>query len=175
MLTLTAAFTKTVGVPATGLTLSEIDLYLTAIAKATGAQTVIWDGTQHPTAEIADLGMYLRQYATEDLITYEYVGGAHYAGAEVLDSDWITGAISLVGGGGITGTGTYTDTITDGVNPLDGVRVQLSTDNAGSNRVYEAFTNASGVFSMNPDPGTYYRWLDLAGYTFTQGVQVIVV
>jgi hypothetical protein len=30
------------------------------------------------------------------------------------------------------------------------------------------------VFTLNPDPGTYYRWLDLAGYTFTQGVEVEV-
>ena len=76
--------------------------------------------------------------------------------------------------GGGSGTGTYTDTITDGTNPLDGVRVQLSTDSAGVNRVYEAFTNASGVFTMNPDPGTYYRWLDLAGYSGTQGSAVVV-
>ena len=81
-------------------------------------------------------------------------------------------AIALYGGG--SGTGSYTDTITDGVNPLDGVRVQLSTDSLGTNRVYEAFTNAMGVFVMNPDPGTYYRWLDLSGYTFTQGVAVVV-
>jgi len=80
--------------------------------------------------------------------------------------------IALYGGG--SGTGSYTDTITDGTNPLDGVRVQLSTDSAGANRAYEAFTNASGVFAMNPDPGTYYRWVDLAGYTGTQGTQVVV-
>ncbi len=76
-----------------------------------------------------------------------------------------------------SGTGTYTDTIKDpSNNPLDGARVQLSTDAAGAHRVYEAFTNALGVFTMNPDPGTYYRWIDLAGYTdrLTQGAQVTV-
>ena len=76
-----------------------------------------------------------------------------------------------------SGTGTYTDTIKDpSNNPLDGARVQLSTDAAGTHRVYEAFTNALGVFTMNPDPGTYYRWIDLAGYTdrLTQGAQVTV-
>lgn len=79
--------------------------------------------------------------------------------------------------GGGSGTGTYTDTIKDpSNNPLDGARVQLSTDAAGAHRVYEAFTNALGVFVMNPDPGTYYRWIDLAGYTdrLTQGAQVTV-
>ena len=83
------------------------------------------------------------------------------------------GAGSWLSGGG-SGTGSYTDTITDGANPLDGVRVQLSTDVAGTNRVYETFTDALGVFALSPDPGTYYRWLDLAGYTFTQGVEVMV-
>ena len=76
-----------------------------------------------------------------------------------------------------SGTGTYTDTIKDpSNNPLDGARVQLSTDAAGLHRIYEAFTNALGVFTMNPDPGTYYRWIDLAGYTdrLTQGAQVTV-
>lgn len=74
-----------------------------------------------------------------------------------------------------TGTGTYTDTIKDpSDNPLDGVRVQLSTDDVGSNRVYQTYTNALGVFTMNPDPGTYYRWLDLADYDFAQGVAVVV-
>lgn len=77
-------------------------------------------------------------------------------------------------GGAGSGTGHYTDTVLDGVTPLDGVRVQLSTDSAGSNRVYEAYTNALGVFEMWPDPGTYYAWFDLAGYTFTQGVEVVV-
>jgi hypothetical protein len=74
-----------------------------------------------------------------------------------------------------SGTGSYTDTITDAdSNPLDGVRVQLSTDSAGTNVVYEDYSDALGVFAMRPDPGTYYRWLDLAGYTFTQGVEVEV-
>lgn len=95
-------------------------------------------------------------------------------GADGDTLETLSDQIAGISSGSGSGTGTYTDTITDGVNPLDGVRVQLSTDVGGSNRVYEAFTNASGVFSVNPDPGTYYRWLDLAGYTFAQGVQVVV-
>lgn len=73
-----------------------------------------------------------------------------------------------------TGTGVYTDTVTDGSNPLDNVRVQLSTDVAGINRVYEATTNALGVFTMYPDPGTYYCWVDHARVRFPQGFQVVV-
>jgi hypothetical protein len=71
-----------------------------------------------------------------------------------------------------SGTGHYSDTITDGASPLDGVRVQLSTDPAGAHRVYETWTDALGTFTLRPDPGTYYRFLDLAGYTFAQGVPV---
>jgi hypothetical protein len=93
---------------------------------------------------------------------------------DILEDTGTTLPSLLAGLGSGSGTGAYTDTVTDGANPLDGVRVQLSTDTGGSHRVYEAFTNASGVFNMRPDPGTYYRWLDLAGYTFTQGTQVVV-
>lgn len=72
------------------------------------------------------------------------------------------------------GTGYYTDTVTDGASPLDGVQVQLYTAQDRVGLAYEAYTNALGVFEMWPDPGTYYRWLDLAGYSFTQDVEVEV-
>jgi len=72
------------------------------------------------------------------------------------------------------GTGYYTDTIDDGTNPLDGVRVQLYTAQNRVGPAYEAYTNALGVFEMWPDPGTYYRWLDLAGFSFAQDVAVTV-
>lgn len=72
------------------------------------------------------------------------------------------------------GFGHYTDAVTDGVNPLNRVRVQLYTEPGRSGLVYEAYTDATGVFEMWPDPGTYYRWLDLSGYSFVQNVQVIV-
>jgi len=96
-LTVLAAFTKTTGVPATGLALGEINLYLTAIAKADGAMTVIWDGSQHPTAEVASVGVYMRQYTGEDLSTYDYVAGANYTGATVLDSTWVTATSGGIG------------------------------------------------------------------------------
>lgn len=82
-------------------------------------------------------------------------------------------AIANLGAG--AGMGTYSDMITDGTHPLDNVRVYLSTDAEGRNRVYEAYTNANGIFTLYPDPGTYYLWFDLAGYTFDQGNEVEVV
>jgi len=57
--------------------------------------------------------------------------------------------------------------VTDGTNPLDGVRVQLSTDSVKANPVYQAYTNALGVFLFHPDPGAYYVWFEKAGYDFS--------
>ena len=79
-----------------------------------------------------------------------------------------------VGVGPGSSTGYYTDTIDNGTNPLDGVRVQLYTAPNRVGPAYEAYTNALGVFEMWPDPGVYYRWLDLAGYNFSQDVAVTV-
>ncbi len=58
------------------------------------------------------------------------------------------GAGSWLSGGG-SGTGSYTDTITDGANPLDGVRVQLSTDAAGTNRAMRRSRTRWGVFALS--------------------------
>lgn len=77
-------------------------------------------------------------------------------------------------GGSGAGTGTYSDTVTDGADPLDNVLVQLSTDAAGTNMAYRTYSAADGSFTLRPDPGTYYVWLELAGYSFTQGAQVVV-
>ena len=77
-------------------------------------------------------------------------------------------------GGSGAGTGTYSDTVTDGADPLDNVLVQLSTDAAGTNMAYRTYTAANGSFTLHPDPGTYYVWFELAGYSFTQGAQVVV-
>lgn len=89
--------------------------------------------------------------------------GAAAAGSVDAHLDTLIAA----GGGAGAGTGTYTDTVTDGTNPLDGVRVQLSTDSAKTNPVYQAYTNALGVFLMHPDPGAYYVWFEKAGYDFS--------
>jgi len=85
MLTVTALFTKNTGDPATGLTLAEIDLYLSSRANTGGAVAVIWNG-EHPTEEIGG-GLYSKAYATEDQATYQYFAWAEYTGATVLDSN----------------------------------------------------------------------------------------
>jgi len=91
-----AFFTRNVGLPATGLALADIDFYLTAQNKTTGADTVIWDGTQNPTEEIDNIGAYARIYALADLDTYVYYARATYTGAVVLDVDHVTGSAPCV-------------------------------------------------------------------------------
>jgi len=80
-----ALFTKNNGQPATGLTLTDIDLYLYRRALATGTAETVWDGV-NPTEEVGG-GIYTRSY-TDDSDTYTYYGYAHYTGATILDVDY---------------------------------------------------------------------------------------
>lgn len=91
-LTVAATFTRNTGAPATGLTLAEIDFYLTAHNRSTGADIVIWNGTQNPTEEIDNCGTYARIYADADLDTYDYFARASYTGSVSLDTDHVMGA-----------------------------------------------------------------------------------
>lgn len=86
MITVVALFTKNNGQPATGLTLSEIALYLYRRAKSGGAVTTLWNG-EHPTEEIGG-GLYSRAYTGEDEATYGYYGHAYHSGATSLDCDY---------------------------------------------------------------------------------------
>jgi len=90
----TATFTKNTGDVATGLTLADIDLYLTSINLSSGAVAAIWDGSQNPTVEVTNTGTYARIYSSADLDTYAYVATAHYTGATTLDADYATGALA---------------------------------------------------------------------------------
>lgn len=94
-LMITATFTKNVGQPALGLTLAEIDLWLTAIHRSTGAVSVIWDGTQHPDIAGTNVGVYGLIYSATDLDTYNYFASAHYTGVIVLDQDWLNGGLGI--------------------------------------------------------------------------------
>ena len=91
-----AFFTQGGGTPATGLALADIDFYLTAQNKSTGADTVIWDGTQNPTEEIDNVGAYARIYALANLDTYVYYAYANYIGIVALDVDHVTGSAPCV-------------------------------------------------------------------------------
>jgi len=72
--------------------------------------------------------------------------------------------INTAGSGGTS----HTITITDGTNPLDNVRVWVTTDSAGSNIVAGTRnTNSSGEVTFTLDAGTYYVWKEKSGYNFT--------
>lgn len=95
-LTLSAFFTRGTGIPATGLTLADIDLYLTSQNIETGVDAVIWNGAQNPTEEMDNIGAYIRIYDSADFDTYNYFGRATYTGSVALDVDHVQGGIGPV-------------------------------------------------------------------------------
>lgn len=95
-LTVASFFTQNTGVPATGLALADIDLYLTSQNRSTGADTVVWNGAQNPTEEIDNIGAYIRIYTDADFDTYNYFARASYTGVTTLDTDHVQGAFALV-------------------------------------------------------------------------------
>lgn len=66
-------------------------MYLTRQNNTTLADEVIWDGSQHPTEEIDNIGAYTRLYSGADFDTYTYYARASYTGATSLDTDHVTG------------------------------------------------------------------------------------
>lgn len=66
------------------------------------------------------------------------------------------------------GAAEYEITINDdNGNPLDGVRVWITTDAAGNNVIFNGVTDTLGKVTPMLDAGSYYAWKQLAGYTFT--------
>ena len=94
MLLITVLFTKDGGDPATGLTLSDIEITLTSRNRSTGAIAAVWSAAP-PTEEIGG-GLYSRAYTSEDTETYSYHLWAQYTGIEVLDSNY---SLQAAGGG----------------------------------------------------------------------------
>jgi len=181
-LTVAVFFTKNTGVPAEGLTLTDIDLYLTATDRATGVDTVVWDGTQNPTEEIDNVGAYLRIYTGADLDANNYYARGTYTGLTSLDTDHVTGAFGidkLPIGTAVEWTYTVTDSGTG--LPVGGVRVTVSTDLAGTNNIWQGNTDIFGVArDVNSDlprldPGTYYFWKYKSGYIDDQNPDTEVV
>jgi hypothetical protein len=182
-LTVAVNFTRNTGQPATGLTLGDIDLYLTEQDKATGADTVIWNGTQNPTEEIDNTGFYTRIYAAADWDANHYYARGNYTGAVALDTDDVMGAMECCGipiGTAVEFTYTIYESGGPPNIPIAGVTVAISTDIAGVNIVWSGTTDAFGVarnggYLPRLDPGTYYFWRSLAGYTFTNPDTEVVV
>lgn len=160
--------------PATGLTLADIDLYLKAIRKSDAAVTVVWDGTQNPSAEIAGDGAYLKIYASADLTTYDYIARAEYTGATVLDVDHVYGKLTVEAAQILPPAIPFpyeVDRDVLGGDPVDGVDVWITTDLAGTNIIWRGVTDSFGVARLNGslpylDPGPYYFNCQKIGYVF---------
>lgn len=162
------------GEPATGLTLADIDLYLTQQDRATLADTVIWDGTQNPTDEMANVGVYTRLLTTADLDLYNYHASAHYTGATVLDQDWVNGSVGIeLIPLGTALEKTYKVFQPDGVTPIQGVKVEVHRNAAGTDVIWILNTNVLGEardqYGLYPrlDPGTYYFFRFHEDYSFS--------
>lgn len=83
---ISALFTRNSGQPATGLTLSDIDITVYRRRKSDGTiQTVL--SAVNPTEEVGG-GIYTRAVADADVATWDYYGFAEYTGAVSLDADF---------------------------------------------------------------------------------------
>ncbi|MDD5048790.1 MAG: hypothetical protein PHH09_07640 [Methanoregulaceae archaeon] len=60
----------------------------------------------------------------------------------------------------------YTVYDTDGVTPLSGVKVEVTTGEDGSGHVTTGWTNAFGIATFKLDSGIYYLWRSISGKSF---------
>lgn len=82
-----------------------------------------------------------------------------------------------IGAGSVSHPVTVTED--DGVTPLEGVAVWVTTDVEGANRIAGAlYTDTLGRINGSVgfllDPGTYYLWRQLGGWDFANPVQFTV-
>lgn len=114
-------------------------------------------------------GLYLYNYSGADNLTV--IGLFHTTDTSVDQQDFYSYTPYEVE---LPGANAETYTVTDGVNPLDGVQVWVSTDSAGSNIVASGNTDAFGHVTFYLNNGTYYFWKQLSGYSFTNPETVTV-
>lgn len=82
----------------------------------------------------------------------------------VLSAAHGSGVWGCVGSGAITYTYTLTSSVDD--TPIAGADVWVTTDVNGANVVDSGVTDAFGQVTFRLDPGTYYFWRQLAGWSF---------
>jgi len=170
------------GEAATGLTLSDILIYVVEQDRAGGVGTLVLNGV-NPTAEQPSVGIYTYTYAAADLDLYNYYAYAQYTGAVTLDQYYIGG----MAGNEEPGAGSpgykfwpYQVTLPDLVTPVPGATVWVTADSAGTIMLWTGITNATGwAKKNNQDPllplGTVYIWKFLAGYVDLQNPDTEVV
>lgn len=72
------------------------------------------------------------------------------------------------------GTSALEITVTDGASVLDGAEVDVTTTTAHVNPVATGYTDAFGKVTFHLDPGTYYIWVQHAGYNGTNPTAKVV-
>lgn len=87
-----------------------------------------------------------------------------------IDIDAVVVQSMSLGSGAVS----WTVTVNDGANPLDGVEVWVTTDLAGANIVASGTTDALGVVTFLLDAGSYYFFKQLAGFNFTNPELTVV-
>ena len=76
---------------------------------------------------------------------------------------------------GNAGLYSYSATVDDGANPLDGVFVQCATDAGFTNVIATTYSNASGAYTVRSDQaGTHYLRFHLAGWNFSDETVTLV-
>jgi len=75
-----------------------------------------------------------------------------------------------------SGTGAQTETLTidDGSDPIAGAFVWLTNDASGNNLIASGTTDDFGQVEFFLNTGTYYAWVKLSGYNFTNPTTVVV-
>lgn len=171
----TAFFTKNTGVPAEGLTLSEIDMYITRQEKSTMTETIVWDGTENPSDEIDNMGAYSRKLVGADPDLYNYYGRATYTGVTGLDQNDVTGAVTYdYPPLGTAQPRTYTVKEDGTLTPIEGVKVEVHRNAAGTDVYWVGWTDAAGVARdlysnlprLDPSPIKWYMFRFKGGYSF---------
>lgn len=111
---------------------------------------------------------------------------ASYAAGDIVEI-YVAATVATVAGGAVVwsasvqtrrihematlgaGAVTFVYTVTNSVDsqPIPGVDVWVTTDEAGTNVVARGTTDAGGEVTFYLDAGTAYFWRQLAGWTFT--------
>jgi hypothetical protein len=106
-------------------------------------------------------GVNLNASVMSDLRSAIAVGGTGLSPSDI--SDIASAIIAGLAGGGAQ---QCVFEVYDNGNALDGVDVWITTDILGTDIVARGYTNALGKVTFYLDPGTYYVWKSLSGYTF---------
>jgi hypothetical protein len=144
-----------------------------AMTLSAAAVDLIWDEAQAGHTTAGTFGKYLDAQVS-------LAGGGSLTAPAIADAVWdeaISGHLGLGSTGaklsaasGASGAGaiawTYTVNDTSNGNPISGVRVWITTDQAGTNVIASGETNQFGIATFYLDAGPVYVWCTKAGYEF---------